>query len=170
MSEAQYHLQYKTRGNTSPQGKPRVYFCCHPNDFTLYFDKISDEILAEQNCSVWYAKDQDAARDEEFLNDLEQMQLFVMPVTSDLLYMPNPAIDVEFPFAIRHHIPVLPLIQESNLEDVFNQKCGNMHFLDANTQDATAIPYKEKLKSFLDSVLYRILHRQNGNIHGYCKI
>ena len=153
MSETPYQLQYKTRGNSSPQGKPRVYFCCHPNDFALYFDKISDEILTVQNCAVWYAKDLDAARDAEFLNDLAQMQLFVMPVTSDLLYMPNHAIDTEFSFAIKHHIPVLPLIQESNLEDVFNQKCGNMHFLDVNAQDATAIPYKEKLKSFLDSVL-----------------
>lgn len=38
-------MKYKTRGNTSPQGKPRVYFCCHPEDFTKYFETIANEIL-----------------------------------------------------------------------------------------------------------------------------
>ena len=46
-------LKYKTRNNTSPQGKPRVYFCCHPEDFDKFFDGVSEEILAKQNCAVW---------------------------------------------------------------------------------------------------------------------
>jgi hypothetical protein len=37
-------LSYKTRGNSSPQGKPKVYFACHPDDFSL-FEAISDDIL-----------------------------------------------------------------------------------------------------------------------------
>lgn len=153
MEQSQHPLQYKTRGNTSPQGKSRVYFCCHPDDMATYFESISDDILASQNCSVWYAQDANAARDEAFLNDLAQMQLFVMPVSSNLMYKPSQALHVEFPFAVQHHIPILPLMQESGLEDVFNQKCGNLQFLDANARDVTAIPYQDKLKTFLSSVL-----------------
>ena len=43
MKDLQYHLQYKTRGNASPQGKPRVYFCCHPDKayYKQRFDAIS---------------------------------------------------------------------------------------------------------------------------------
>ena len=153
MADTQYHLSYKTRGDSSPQGKPKVYFCCHPDDFGYLFEEISNEILAEQNCSVWYADPVDAVRDEEFLNDLSQMQLFVMPVTAKLLYLKNHAIDVEFPFAVEHHIPILPLMQESDLEGIFNQKCADLQFLDKKARDATAIPYEEKFRAYLSSVL-----------------
>ncbi len=153
MSEVQCHLKYKTRGNASPQGKPKVYFCCHPDDFGYLFESISDEILAEQNCAVWYADTKDAVRDTNFLSDLSQMQLFVVPITSKLMYTKNHAIDIEFPFAVEHHIPVLPLMQESNLESIFNEKCGNLQFLDKNVRDVTSIPYEEKFKAFLSSVL-----------------
>ena len=39
-------LQYKTRGMSEPKGKPKVYFSCHPEDFELYFEPISKELLA----------------------------------------------------------------------------------------------------------------------------
>ncbi len=44
-------LQVKTRANTSPQGKPRVFFCCHTADHATCFETISNEILAKQNCA-----------------------------------------------------------------------------------------------------------------------
>ena len=153
MDEMQYKLTYKTRGESSPQGKPRVYFCCHPKDFGRFFESISNDILKEQNCAVWYAKEVDTPRDEEFLDDLKQMQLFVMPVTTELLYTKNHAIDIEFPFAIEHHIPVLPLMQEGGLEEIFNQKCGDLQFLDKTKYDPTALPYEEKFKNYLSSIL-----------------
>lgn len=146
-------LKFKTRGNTSPQGKPKVYFCCHPNNFEKYFEPISSEILAKQNCSIWYCEEPYAEYDEEILSDLLQMQLFVMPVTTTLLCTPNNAIDIEFKFAIENHIPVLPLMQEDGLDEVFNKKCGDLQFLDKNNQDSTAISYDEKLDKYLSSVL-----------------
>ena len=146
------NLKYKARGNSSPHGKPRVYFCCHPEDFEVYFQSVTDEILAMQNCTVWYA-DRDTVRDEEFLADLRQIQLFVMPITKKLLSTPNDALDVEFGFAVKNHIPVLPLMQESGLEEEFNKKCGDLQFLDKHTVDETAIQYEEKLQNYLESVL-----------------
>ena len=146
------NLKYKTRGNSSPQGKQRVYFCCHPEDFDKYFEAVSDEILTKQNCAVWYV-DEAVERDEDFLADLKQMQLFIMPVTTDLLCTENDVLNIEFKFAIENHIPVLPLMQESGLEELFNIKCGDLQFLDKFNTDATAISYDEKLKKYLDSVL-----------------
>ncbi len=81
------------------------------------------------------------------------MQLFVMPVTTRLLCSDNAARCEEFPFAMEKHIPVLPLMQESNLEGLFNQKCGDLQFLDKNNTDATAASYDEKLEKYLSSVL-----------------
>lgn len=145
-------FKYKTRGNSNPKGKPRVYFCCHPEDFKRYFESVSNEILAKQNCAVWYTNEA-ITRDEDFFLDLKQMQLFVMPVTTNLLCTENEALDIEFNFAIENHIPVLPLMQESGLEELFNKKCGDLQFLDKNNADITAISYDEKLQKYLESVL-----------------
>jgi len=145
-------LKYKTRENTSPQGKPRVYFCCHPEDFSKYFETVANEVLEKQNCTIWYV-DEDTSRDDEFFGDLKQMQLFVMPVTTNLLCSPNVALYSEFKFAVENHIPVLPLMQENGLEKLFNEKCGDLQFLDKHNVDSTAIGYDEKLQKYLETVL-----------------
>ncbi len=145
-------MKYKTRGNTSPQGKPRVYFCCHPEDFTKYFETIANEILERQNCAIWYI-DGEVIRDDDFFEDLKQMQLFVMPVTTKLLCSPNEALSTEFRFAIEQHIPVLPVMLEKGVEEIFNQVCGDLQFLDKCNTDDTAISYEEKMQKYLESVL-----------------
>lgn len=138
--------------NMNLQGIPKVYFCCHPNDFDNYFEVVSNEILEKQKCTIWYAESEDKINDE-YLSNLKEMQLFVMPVTTNLLCTENMALDVEFRFAIENHIPVLPLMQEPGLESLFNQKCGDLQFLDKQNTDITAISYDEKLEKYLSSVL-----------------
>lgn len=144
---------YKTRAMANPKGKPRVWFSCHPADFDSCFAAVSDELLDLQNCAIWYDTEPEKPYDELFFTDLGQMQLFVLPVTRKLLSTPNRALDVEFPFAVEHHIPVLPLMQERGLESLFNEKCGDLQFLDKFNADPTAIGYGEKLKKYLESVL-----------------
>lgn len=147
-------LSVKTRGDSSPQGKSRVWFCAHPDDYETYLEPIAKEILEKQNCAFYYDEVPFNSYDpEDFFTDLSQMNLFVMPVTSRLLTTENRALDVEFAYAMEHHIPVLPLMQESGLEKLFNEKCGDLQFLDKNQRDSTAIGYEEKLNKYLSSVL-----------------
>ena len=147
-------LNYRTRNQSSPQGKRKVWFCAHPDDYEKFFDKITDEILKKQNCAVWYDEEPTADYDaESLLSDLSQMNLFVMPVTAKLLNSDCRAIAVEFAYAEEHHIPVLPLMQEGGLEELFNGRCGDIQFLDPNKLDDTAISYDDKLTKFLSDVL-----------------
>ena len=147
-------IQAKTRGDSSVQGKPRVWFCAHADDYRAFLTPTADEILKKQNCAVYYDKEPTADyNEEEFFLDLKRMNLFVMPVTSRLLHTKNRALDVEFRFALEHRIPVLPIMQESGLEQAFNKICGDLQFLDPRAKDATAIPYDEKLTKYLNSVL-----------------
>lgn len=145
-------LKYITKGNRSPQGLPRVYFCCHPAEQGRFLEPVAKSILDRQSCAVFYPEDPEGVRDEEFWSDLKQIQLFVMPVTTRLLTTDNPAME-EFRFAIQNHIPVLPLMQEPGLDTLFNEKCGDLQFLDPNAKDETAISYEEKLTKYLQSVL-----------------
>lgn len=48
-------LKYVTRGKEQlPQGKPRVYFTCHPDDFERYFDEIKADIFEQKDCVIYY--------------------------------------------------------------------------------------------------------------------
>ena len=104
---------YKTRGNSSPQGKRRVYFSSHPDDFKKTFDSIAKNILKYQNCAIWYMPPEDDYSD--IGTDLSSMNLFVIPITTKLLTTPNRTMDIDVPFAKLHHIPILPLMQENGL-------------------------------------------------------
>lgn len=81
-------FQYKTRGNASPQGKQKVYFTCHPDDFDRYFEKIWEQILEHENCAVWYL-----APGEEYQDmavELSGMKLCMMNIAQKIfliLYM-----------------------------------------------------------------------------------
>ena len=146
-------LAFKTRGDSSPQGKQRVYFVCHPDDFNRYFDEIADDIFKSQNCAIYYkSREQDYAAEELFA-ELEQMQLFVVPITTKLLTDTCSAMSAEIPFAIEHHIPILPLMQEAALYDFFAYSFGDIQYLDKNDHDITAISYEVKLEKFLSSIL-----------------
>lgn len=152
----------RTRGNASPQGKPNVYFCCHPADVSC-FDEIAGDILRFQNCAIWYREDparpEDISTDscpadpDTYFCDLSRMQLFVIPVTSSFLCEPNRARDTDLPYALEHHIPILPLLQEDGLESLFNQTCGDFQILNKYTKDPTALDFYQKLERFLSDVL-----------------
>lgn len=143
-------FQYKTKGNVSPQGKRRVYFSCHPEDYGRFFERISAEVLNITDCAVWYSTDEGY---EDIDTDLGQMNLFVVPVTTRLLTKPCRTMKLDVPFALEHHIPILPLMQEGGLDELFSRNFGDLQYLDPNARDETAISYEEKLKKYLNSVL-----------------
>ena len=81
-----HRLSCLTRGGSTSQGKPRVYFCCHPDDCSLYINRISQQILYFQNCAIWYDDQSiDTLEDSDTEMVLSQMQLFIVPVTGRLL-------------------------------------------------------------------------------------
>ena len=105
-------LAYRTIGNEHPQGKPKVYFACHPDDQTSFLEDYALKILHIQTCAIWYETEYTADYDREELEaQLSEMQLIVMPVTANLLTKPCRAMDAEFPIAQEKHIAVLPIIR-----------------------------------------------------------
>lgn len=147
-------LVSKTRGGSSPQGKPRVYLTGHPEDVARYFDPVADEILAAQNCAVYrLARPEGAVALGELEEELEQMQLLVVLVTRRLLEQPGHVRSAEFPFARDRHIPVLPLMLEPGLEEDFDRAWGNIQTLSRYGGDMTGASYEQRLKKFLDAVL-----------------
>lgn len=145
-------LKYVTRGMVEPNGKNNVYFCAHPKDVEKYLTDISNDILETQDCAIWYA-DGGVERSDDYLDRLTEMALFVIPVTANLLTNGAYVLEKEFPFAMKHRIPVLPVIVEGVSPSDFNEVIGDYQYLDRVSFDETAISYTEKLKKFLSYTL-----------------
>ena len=149
-------FSYKTRGNSRPDNKPKVYFTCHPEDFDSYFDGVCKDIHEANDCVIFYTEDMNSSfTDENTLVDLERMSLFVIPVTFKLLTTPNRAMDFDYKFAQEKNIPVLPLMMESNIYEFYKkpERFGELQYLKPNSTELTAIDYKDKLEKYLESVL-----------------
>jgi tetratricopeptide (TPR) repeat protein len=147
-------LRYITNGMSSPEGKPKVYFSCHPADFDTAFPMIPEDILRHVNCAVWYDPDMAAVPDPGELEEIfGEMQLVVFAVSSHFLYEKNRAKDLELPLALDRHIPILPVMLENGLGYEFSNRCAKIQVVARYVTDPTATPYEEVLDSFLSSVL-----------------
>ena len=145
---------YKTIGNEYPQGKPRVFFACHPGDLGGFLETYAQKILRIHTCAIWYESEYDEDYDrEELTAQLSLMQLIVMPVTTKLLTSPNRAMDVEFVIAQEKHIPVLPIMLEEGITDVFTKRFGNLQYIDPNQQDPAKCSSYEVLETYIRAVL-----------------
>jgi len=149
------YLKVKTKGNSNPQGKPRVYFTCHPKDFENGFEKICDDILKTQDCAIYYTEDMTAEIPAEYRDtDLNRMNLFVVPITFRLLTEANRAMDSDIQFAFEKHIPILPIMLEIGIDEFYAQKFGKLQYLNPYSRDLTEISYEEKLKKYLSGILF----------------
>ena len=149
-------MLFKTKGNGSPNGKPRVYFTCHPDDFNLYFEQVCEYIFKSHDCAVYYTADMSAVIDDaDKTTDLESNNLFIVPVTFKLLSTENRAMDDDIKFALEKHIPVLPLMMESGIDALYSRpdKFGELQYLAPFSTDTTEVSFDEKMKKYLESVL-----------------
>ena len=97
MAEQEYKGLHFKPDSVNPQGKQKVYFCCHEADFSSFLEPIMEEIRAIQpNVTFWYYDPAEGIPSgEAFFADLSQMQLFVIPVTYRFIYQDTPARTVE---------------------------------------------------------------------------
>ena len=148
-------LKYKTKDNALPNGKPKVYFSCHKNDFK-FFDEICSDILQRQDCAIYYIENFDDIKDEDLEDykfQISQMQLFVFPISLNFLTYDCRSLEVDFKLAEENNIPILPLMYGENLSNLFKEKCGRYQYLNKYKIDDTAISYDKKLTDFLSNTL-----------------
>ena len=153
----------RTKGGADPQGKPRVYFTCHPDDFDLYFDRICSDIFDVKggSCAIYYTPDMSESLDETNLTvDLARMNLFIVPVSLRLLKEPNRAMSVDIAYAKEHRIHIIPFLMEQDISGSgivelysLNQNFGERQYLNPNSSDTSEIKYTDKLRKHLESVL-----------------
>jgi len=141
-------LHWKSKDQLNLRVKPKVFFSCHPEDFPLYFDLLSGDLLSAVDCCIYYDSEPELAG-EERASMLAEMNLLVFPITRKFLTEPSS----DLAFARSRGIPILPIMMERHLAGRFNAVCEETQFLDRTDIDPTAIPYPRKLQDFLSRVL-----------------
>ncbi len=155
-------LQYKTNigkyteskgSQPSPRGKQKVLFVSHPADFDIWFDVITDEILAKQpNCAIYFYEKEDNITAETMNTDLLNVILFVIPVSINLM-RDDCDIQKYLDFASLKNVRLLFIQVEHGIGNLFNAKYGSYQLLNKDDSDVTSISYKEKMSKFLESVI-----------------
>ena len=144
-------LSYRTLGQDNPKGLPRIFFSSHPDDFEKYFEMVWKWINEFQKAALFYESPDKEMPPDQLYADLETMQLIIVPITTKLLQDPNRTMEIILPFANQEKIPVLPLMMEQGLDDLFNRKIGNIQYLAPFNSDPTAIPFKTKFSRYLEN-------------------
>ncbi len=150
-------FKIRTKGNSDPQGKPRVYFTCHPEDFNRVFyndrlscfDRICADVFKTQDCAIYYTEDMRRPLDSENIDvDLGRANLFLVPVTLRLMNEPNRAMTVDIAYAKEHNIPILPFLMEVGIDSVYSlpRNFGQRQYITPYSADTSEISYDEKLK------------------------
>lgn len=147
-------LAIKTRDNSNPKDKQKLYVCCHPDDFEPLFHHVSKEIWDICDVAMCYDSQSDSKENEDmFFSDISQMRLAVVIVTRRFLTEPSYDRDVVLPFFSSRNIPILPIVREGGLTSLFSNVLGDLQYLDVNDGDDSALPYEVKLSRFLAAVL-----------------
>ena len=153
-------LIFRTKGNSDPGKKPKVYFSCHPDDFEKTFDAVCEDIFQTHDCTIFYKEDMaDELPEDTRETDLGSMNLFVFPVTFKLLRDATTARDTDLAFAKRERRPILPIMFEANggqsILPIYSRPelFGERQFLAKFSSDLTEISYADKLKKYLDATL-----------------
>lgn len=148
------HLYYKSRGESIPVMKPKVFFCSHPADRDK-LEHIASTLIECADCGVWYI-DSDSIREQdiaELLDDVSEMNLLVVPMSYTFFAEDSFARRIVIPYMLQKHIPFLPLLQSSDLVPQFSKLYGSIQYLKEYDDSSTALPFEEKLNKFLQCTL-----------------
>ncbi len=149
-------FKIETMNKIDVDKKSRVYFTCHPDDFEKYFKMVCNDIFKTHDCAIYYTEDmREIIAEDEKETDLGRNNLFVVPITRKLLTTPNRAMDEDIPYALKEHIPILPIMMELDIDGIYSEpnKFGELQYLNPGSTDITEISYENKLKKYLESVL-----------------
>lgn len=153
MNNFEYKLSYITKNeeqldNTSQ----KLFFCSHWNDLDK-LPEIAKLIFDEYKCSIWFHKKIEYVSDDAINEALGSMSLFIIPVTSFFLNTDNAVIQKEIEFAINSNMPILPIIFEPGIDDIFRDVFGDIQYVNILEEDLTTIDFNTKFKRFLNRVL-----------------
>ncbi len=144
-----------TRDKTSPCGKPGILLSVHPADRYLYLDMLKDAVLFSGDYAVYY----DPCPQDGGSFDVSNISLVIMAVTEKYLVWQNSGFLSEAIPAVANNIPVLPLMMENGIVNLFNTRCGKLQYVDCTDSCQVA----EKCRRHLAQVFTKEADNEVGD-------
>lgn len=112
-----------------PSGNNRnVLIICHPQQIPYYLSQVKDFIWERfTNITIWQTNSEIGDRNQ-LLKEVDQMDAVICFITEILASTPNEIGDDLIPAVIEKKCPFLPILDDENLEQTFDQKYGHIHF------------------------------------------
>ncbi|MBE5848485.1 MAG: toll/interleukin-1 receptor domain-containing protein [Lachnospiraceae bacterium] len=158
-----------TRGNTTPQGKGKVFIAISESDKERWLEKIKNDILDQSNVAVYYFEkeaDEEAVDEDEIKELIASMNFVVFPITHNFVESEYEiSRDIILPF-VKGRIAYSPIMLDENLLDEYNKikEFENIQFLDPYEyykKGDNEIAYEYKLRSRLNEIFGDDLDREN---------
>ena len=162
-------LKYRTRDGSTLKFKTNVFFAACPQEHDRFFDEVVRDFIDICDCAIWYDACPAQEYDEQFRLDLSRMKMIVIPVTRRLLTEENRVTSRLIVSALEQHIHILPILFEDVPDWMYGRYFGKIHYLSKIDKDSTAMPYEQKLKKHLESVLIsgEMMERIRREFDGY---
>lgn len=152
MKNKEISFKVKTRGDTYPENKSRVYISYHPEDLGL-ISHFCELMLGRVDCACYWYDHSLGEPDEAVLTDmLKGMQLIIVPVTCSLLFDDQASCLAEIRYAIESNIPVLPIFHDKVSAEAYSKVFGQLQYLNEFQTGTTGLTFDKKLDDYLEKI------------------
>lgn len=128
--------------NCPSSNNRNVLIICHPQQIPYYLSQVKDFIWERfTNITIWQTNSEIGDRNQ-LLKEVDQMDAVICFITELLVSTSNEIGDDLLPVVIEKKCPFLPILDGENLEQIFDQKYGHIHF----------VKRKEKRKIRFDAI------------------
>lgn len=117
---------YTSIKSSKDSNELRILISMHPIDRYNYLEQLIQGIIKHNNCTVYYS----TFPADNCIIDLVNIDLIIVGVTEKYITWNNSGFVSETMVALRNQIPVLPIMLESGIINLFNTRVGKFHYIE----------------------------------------
>lgn len=117
--------RYFNENDLDSPKKPKILISMHPIDRCVCFEKLCDGILERTDCAICY---HDSPSDGE-RTDFDGVDCVICCVTEKYITWNNSGFVSECLGAIKNNVPLIPVLFENDIENLFNTRIGKIHHI-----------------------------------------
>lgn len=119
-------FNYINREKSTSLKKQKILISIHPADRYLYLEPLIQGILSYHDCTICYS----STPLDDAITKLDEISILIMVITEKYITWNNSGFISEGLPAIKSEIPVLPIMLEDGLVNLFNTRCGKLHYIE----------------------------------------
>lgn len=108
----------------------RILISMHPNDRYTFLEPLIRGIFKYIDAAVYYSP----FPSDDSVPDMDEIDLMIVGVTEKYITWHNSGFVSEAMPAIKKQIPILPIMLEAHISNLFNTRVGKLHYIE-NTAD-----------------------------------